>query len=134
MLLRFLTVATLIIFLFSSCNDDNTDQYEGVWEGAFNGDKEGTWKIGIEDEGAARGVMRPSGEDRGFSINGKVNEDGELTMSANVLGRDILYEAFLTETTLEGNWSAQDDAFEGDWSGTKNEREERFPYGLILYP
>ncbi|MEM9051943.1 MAG: hypothetical protein AAGC47_07830 [Bacteroidota bacterium] len=134
MFIRTLTLVSLAACLFVSCDTDNTDQYEGIWQGSFAGDREGTWKIGIESDGAARGSMTPKGEEQGFSISGSVNEDGELVMTAVVFGRDAVYNAVLTETYLNGNWSAQDNAFEGEWSGAKNEQDERFPYGLILYP
>jgi len=120
--------------MLSSCNNNNTSQYEGIWEGTFNGDREGTWKIGIEDEGKARGVMTPLDEELGFTVEGNVNGDGELIMTATVFGRDAVYRAFLSETDLSGDWTAQEDDFSGSWSGSKNQNEDNFPYNLILNP
>ena len=134
MFIRRLTLVSLAACLMVSCDSDNTDQYEGIWEGNFDGDREGSWKIGIDEDGAAKGVMTPVDQSQGFSLSGNVNESGELVMTAVVLGRDAVYNAFLTETNLAGDWSAQENDFRGSWSGTKNEQEDSFPYGLLLNP
>ena len=134
-----MTLHKLLLICFSSlllvsCNNDNLDQYEGVWQGSFAGDRAGTWKIGIDEDGSAKGVMTPVDQSQGFSLSGRVNDSGELVMTAIVFGRDAVYNAFLTESNLDGNWNAQENDFRGTWSGTKNKRDNRFPYGLIINP
>ncbi|MCZ4409520.1 hypothetical protein O3Q51_11915 [Cryomorphaceae bacterium 1068] len=133
---RNLSILLFACFVFTSCEEDKLAKYEGIWEGAYIGDEEGTWKIRIQDNGVSEGVAYPSGNegDQSFVFVGSVNEEGELVMSATVFGRVAIYEAFLTETDLSGSWSDEEGDFSGTWSGTKRKQEDQFPYGLLLNP
>lgn len=122
--------------IFVSCEEDKLAKFEGIWDGAFTGDEVGTLKIRITEDGISEGVAYPveSEGNQSFIFKGSVNEDGELTMTATVFGRDAIYNAFLSETELSGSWTAEEGNFTGSWSATKREQEDNFPYGLILYP
>jgi hypothetical protein len=132
---RLTILLVLATFIFASCKDDEQAKYEGIWEGVYAGDESGTWKIRIDEEGTSQGVAYPSdSEDQSFIFIGAVDEDGELRMTATVFGRVAIYEAFLTETNLTGEWHSEEGNFDGTWTGTKRERDDNFPYGLILNP
>lgn len=134
MSVRNLFILLFASLIFASCEENKLKDYEGIWEGTFTGSSDGTWKIGIDEDGVAQGVATPELEETGFIILGSVNEDGELTMTASVFGRDVVYSASLSETTHTGSWSSDDDNFSGTWEGSKRVNEEQFPYGLLLNP
>jgi hypothetical protein len=130
--LSFLLFACLI---FTSCEEDKLEKYEGVWDCSFTGDESGTMKIRIKEDGISEGVAYPvESDNQSFVFTGSVNEDGELTMMATVFGRVAIYDAHLSETELSGSWSAEENNFTGTWSGTKREQEDQFPYGRLLNP
>ncbi|HKK39589.1 MAG TPA: hypothetical protein VJ949_09245 [Cryomorphaceae bacterium] len=135
MSLRDLSILLFACLIFTSCEEDKFEKYEGIWDGTFIGNIEGTWKIRVKENGTTEGVAYPiDSEGRSFIFRGSVNEDGELSMSATVFGRMMIYEAFLTETDLSGSWSGDEGSLSGTWSGTKRIREDQFPYGLLLNP
>ncbi len=133
MSIRILSILLFACLVFTSCEEDKLAKYEGIWEGSYIGDEEGTFKIRIKENGISEGVAYPANtEGQSFIFTGSVNEDGELAMSASVFGRVAMYEAYLTETNLSGSWSDEEGDFSGTWSGTKRVQEDRFPYGLLL--
>jgi len=133
MSLRNVSFLLLACLIFASCEEDKYAKYEGIWEGSYLGDEEGTWKIRVEENGISEGVAYPAdSEGKSFIFRGSVNEDGELTMSATVFNKALIYEAFLTETDLSGSWSGDEGNFTGTWSGAKRVQEDRFPYGLLI--
>jgi len=134
MSIRSLSFLLFICLLFASCKEDELTKYEGIWDGSYTGTQSGTLKIRIKEDGISEGVAIPSesGEGQSFVFKGSVNEDGELTMTATVFGRNLVYNAFLTETELSGTWTAEEGNFTGTWSATKRVQEENFPYGLLL--
>ncbi|MGB6037947.1 MAG: hypothetical protein WBG42_16850 [Cryomorphaceae bacterium] len=136
MTIRHLSFLLFICLIFASCKEDELTKYEGIWDGTFEGDELGTLKVRIKEDGVSEGVAYPaeSGNDQSFVFKGSVNEDGELTMTTTVFGRDMVYNAFLTETELSGTWIAEEGNFNGTWAATKRVREDRFPYGPLLNP
>jgi len=131
--LSFLLFACLIL---ASCEEDKLEQYEGIWDGSYAGDEVGTMTIRIKEDGISQGVAYPEEAEEGqsFVFTGSVNEDGEITMTANVFGRVATYNAFVTETELTGSWIADGGNFQGTWSATKRVNEDRFPYNTLLNP
>jgi hypothetical protein len=135
MTLRNVTFLLFACLIFASCKEDKFAKYEGIWDGSFSGNESGTMKIRIKEDGVSEGVAYPlDSEGQAFTFTGSVNEDGELTMSATVFNRSLIYEAFLTETDLTGYWSGDEGNLTGTWSGNKRVQEDRFPYGRLLYP
>lgn len=135
MLIRLSTAIILCCLIFASCKENEQAKYEGVWEGTYSGDEVGTWKMHIDEDGTSQGVVSPANPNyRSFKFTGSVNGDGELSMSAAVFGSIAAYDAFLTESDLSGSWNFEEGTIVGAWSGAKKERENRFPYQMLLNP
>jgi len=129
---------TFILFAFLvlvSCKDEPLEKYEGIWVGNFTGTQEGTWKVFVDADGKIKGTAKPLDFDgNSFALNGLITEDGKVTLKANVLNRELIFNAYASESDLAGNWWSDDGSNEGNWQGIKEIREERFPYNRLLNP
>lgn len=123
----FITVFLIAGFLsFVSCDsDDNTTvnpyaQFQGNWSGTFSGDDEGIWRVTIDENGVATGVLESNTAFAPFDLEGQVSANGEVSAEYYDAGGQLAGQlsGIMTETTVSGNWSSGWGPM-GTWSGNK---------------
>jgi hypothetical protein len=132
MLVKKLFTFAIASLLLISCSKDDVKDYEGRWEGDFSGSRAGTWKIGIDEDGSVRGVLDINSEEKNIAVRGSVNKHGELTVTSSAAGREFVFNASLSDTDLNGNWSSTtNQEFSGSWKGEKKS-SEWFPWHFLI--
>lgn len=125
----------LLALLASACSEDKYEKYEGVWEGSFEGDRQAVLLILVDENGEIRaGATVTDTTDQSFNLGGVISEDGDVTLNASVLGRDMRFDGFATESNMTGTWFVSPDSLSGSWKATKREGSNAFPYFLIFNP
>lgn len=133
--LRNIFAITLLALLVGACSENKYEKYEGVWEGNFEGDREATLLIFIAENGEIRaGATVTDTTNQSFNLGGVISEDGDVTLDASVLGREMRFDGFATESNMTGTWILTPDSISGTWTATKREGSNAFPYFLIFNP
>lgn len=123
----FITVFLIAGFLsLVSCDsDDNTTvnpyaQFQGNWSGTFSGDDEGIWRVTIDENGVATGVLESNTAFAPFDLEGQVSANGEVSAEYYDVGGQLAGQltGTMTATTVSGNWSSSWGSM-GTWSGNK---------------
>ncbi|WP_277632641.1 hypothetical protein [Avrilella dinanensis] len=123
----FITVFLIAGFLsLVSCDsDDNTTvnpyaQFQGNWSGTFSGDDEGIWRVTIDENGVATGVLESNTAFAPFDLEGQVSANGEVSAEYYDAGGQLAGQlsGIMTATTVSGNWSSGWGPM-GTWSGNK---------------
>lgn len=123
----FITVFLIAGFvsLVSCDSDDNTTvnpyaQFQGNWSGTFSGDDEGIWRVTIDENGVATGVLESNTAFAPFDLEGQVSANGEVSAEYYDAGGQLAGQlsGIMTATTVSGNWSSGWGPM-GTWSGNK---------------
>ena len=124
----FITVFLIVglLSLVSCDSDDNTTvnpyaQFQGNWSGTFSGDDEGIWRVTIDENGVATGVLESNTAFAPFDLEGQVSANGEVSAEYYDAGGSQVgtMTGIMIETNATGTWSSPSWEMEGTWSGSK---------------
>ena len=117
----FVTFTLLLLTFLSSCSKKDdliSNSFEGEWSGTYNGNDYGTWTVSVSNDGTVTGNTYSDLLKMSFTINGRVNNAGELLATFGKSSSDGTFSGTLSGSKSSGKWT--NDSYSGSWTGTKN--------------
>ena len=120
----------LVIGLFS-CNTEPVDinsnlesEFKGLWSGSFSGGDNGTWTLTVENTGTVVGSFTSKDHNEIYSIEGSVDENGEI--QASIISETVVgnFAGDLNNNLSSGSYYNEVNDRGGDFQGRSSTTEE----------
>ena len=92
----------------------------GKWEGVYEGDDRGSFKVDISENGAISGYV-----DVGFYIDGTVSEKGDINMSIGEVSSGTVFQGEFKNNKFIGSWKNTEYDLHGTFIANKVIRKSR---------
>ena len=107
----------ILVLAISACKKSDSNPFEGNWSGTFTGNDNGTWTVSINDNGTVSGSGRSNVLNSNFTIDGRVNNAGNLLATFGTSSLDGTFNGSMSGKTVSGTWANGN--YQGSWTGTK---------------
>ncbi len=116
-------LAICTISMMLACSSDDGDEtpseFQGNWNGTFEGDDTGTWVMNIDSEGEITGDV-VSDLDGTFTVRGAVQDNGTASATAGTVSSGAIFSGTFNGDNVSGTWQNVSEGDSGIWSGSRN--------------
>ncbi len=124
------TITIFILFLLVSCLNENeqndvknpteSSPFEGVWEGSFSGNDEGTVTVKVFHDGNVSGASYSTKYNESHALSGAIDDMGKANITIGKASTGASFKGqFTTNMVASGTWENDWIGWSGTWTANK---------------